>query len=130
MIFSNDLVNNEYFDPIYMQVYLSLLGAYAVALFLYLAYLVSNDGPCARCLVPYAILLAGLVNVVIVLWIFIYIYKYYKYDKVYVITKWDEDESKYEYETWSKEKYVTLHVIEPFVVAVVFLSSICIIWDW
>ena len=82
VMFSGDLVDNEYYDPIYMQVYLGLLGIYAVSLGLFLAYLVSTDGPCSRCLVPFAVLIAALVNFAIVTLIFVYIYHYYKYDKV------------------------------------------------
>ena len=130
VIFSEDLIHNEYFEPIYMQVYLGLLGIYAVALGLYLAYLVSKDGPCSRCLVPFAVLLAALVNFAIVTWIIVYIYKYYKYDKVYVTTSYNEKQNKYDYEEWSKEKYVTLHVIEPFVVGFIFLCSTCLAFKW
>ena len=85
---------NEYFDPVYFDVYLVLLLAYAASVILYLWYFIVADSPSSRAKVPWAILIAAIVNTLIVIWIVVYIMLIYKRDKVYVSSgKASDDDS-------------------------------------
>ena len=133
VIFSDDIKENEYYDPIYFWVYMGILGLYAIAVFFYIAYFASYDGPCSRSIVPWALLIAGIANIGLVIWVFVYIYILYKHPKVYVVSGSHEGKDKettYDYEEWSKEKYVTLHIIEPLFIACLTLCLLCFVWDW
>ena len=97
---------NEYFDPIYFDIYLVLLLAYAAAVILYLWYFVTKDSPSSRSKVPIALLIAGIVNTLIVIWIVVYIMFIYKRDKVYVSSgkASDDDSGWYEDENPGDKK--------------------------
>ena len=77
---------NEFFDPIYFQVYAGLLTLYAVGLCLYLVYLLAPDSPTTRGLIPWALIIAAIANVLIIFWIVIYINSIYSRDDVKIIT--------------------------------------------
>ena len=57
---------------------------YLAAVILYLVYFFMKDSPRSRSLVPWAIGIAALVNLLIVIWITVYIFFIYKRDKVYI----------------------------------------------
>ena len=57
----NEIAQNEYFDPIYWEVYFGILVLYAVAVILYIIYIIWKDGPKTRALVPWAIGIAVIV---------------------------------------------------------------------
>ena len=92
---------NEYFHPVYFDVYLVLILGYAAAVILYIWYYVTKDSPESRSKVQWAILIAAIVNTLLVIWIVVYIMFIYKRDKVYVVSGkassdddgWYEDEN-------------------------------------
>ena len=79
-----NISENEYFSKSYLQVYIALLIDYGVALVLVFYYLFAKDSPSSRRVVPWALLIAAVVNFLIVMWIASYISLLYPYDKVYV----------------------------------------------
>mgnify|MGYP007096467133 FL=1 len=83
-----------------------LLLAYAAAVILYLWYFVTKDSPSSRSKVPIALLIAGIVNTLIVIWIVVYIMLIYKRDKVYVSSgkASDDDSGWYEDENPGDKK--------------------------
>ena len=81
----NEIAQNEYFDQIYWRVYFAILIVYAVAVILYIVYIVWKDGPKTRALVPWALGFAAVANLLIIIWICVYILAFYKRDKVYVV---------------------------------------------
>ena len=80
-----DISQNEYFDPLYFQVYICLIILYGLAVILYQIYVLGPDSPTTRAFVPWALLLAAIVNVLIIFWVVIYINFLYDKDSVYVI---------------------------------------------
>ena len=120
----NEVAQNEYFDPIYWQVYLVLVFIYAIAAVLFLVYIIWKDGPKTRALVPWALMIGAIVNLLIIVWICVYIFCIYKQDKVYVAVghnlgesddDWyhDEDDSKKKmrYGKQSKQNYTIAHIL-------------------
>ena len=79
-----DLAQNEYFDPIYPNVYFALLCVYGIAVVMYSVYLFAPDSPRTRGLTPWSLLIAGIVSLLIAIWIVVYIYFLYPKDKVYI----------------------------------------------
>ena len=64
--------------------YIAILIDYSVALGLVFYYLIAKDSPSSRSVVPWALLIAAVINFLIVMWIASYISLLYPYDKVYV----------------------------------------------
>ena len=60
------------------------LVIYFVAVVLLFIYLVANDSPDTRALIPWGFLIGAIANFLIVIWIIIYIGFMYEEDKVYV----------------------------------------------
>ena len=91
---------------------------------------------------PWALLTAAIVNLLMVIWIIVYICAIYQRDKVYITTGkngsdddqgWYHDEdgqSKMRYAKQSKQGYIIGHALEPILYAIVF--SIAYFWtrDW
>ena len=78
------IYDNDFFDPIYGGLYISILVIYFVAVILLFVYLVATDSPGTRALVPWGFLLGAIANFLIVLWIIIYIGFMYDQEKVYL----------------------------------------------
>tara|TARA_B110001450_G_scaffold210929_1_gene202352 strand:- start:86 stop:523 length:438 start_codon:yes stop_codon:yes gene_type:complete len=74
----NEVAQNEYFDPIYWQVYLVLLVIYAIGAIMFLVYIIWKDGPKTRALVPWALMIGAIVNLLLIVWICVYIFCIYK----------------------------------------------------
>ena len=81
---------NEFFDSIYVVLYVFFFLGLLVAFVILLVYLCSTDSHKTRRLVPWAILTAAIANFLIAFWIFLYIEAIYSYDKVY-IQNYDKD---------------------------------------
>ena len=81
---------NEFFDSIFLVLYVFLFLGLLVAFVLLLVYLCSTDSHKTRRIVPWALLTAAIVNFLIAFWIFLYIQAIYSYDKVY-IQNYDKD---------------------------------------
>ena len=78
------LYDNEYFDPIYPNVYAVLLIVLLVAVVLLLIYLIAPDSRGTRKILPYGYLVYGIGGILIGLWVIVYIAFIYKRDKVYI----------------------------------------------
>ena len=68
-----DISQNENFDKLYFDVYLTLIVIYSVSLCLYLVYLIAPDGPKTRMLLPWALIIAVVANILFITWIIVYI---------------------------------------------------------
>ena len=72
------IFENEHFDPIYPQIYVSILSLFFISVALILVFIVGPDTPGIRLLVPWAFLIAAIANFLIAIWIIIYISAIYK----------------------------------------------------
>ncbi len=72
-------LDNENFDSIYGIVYLCILIPYLAAVILLFVYLCGRDSPGTRKLIPWAVLIVGIVSLLLVFWVIIYIG--FMYDK-------------------------------------------------
>ena len=78
------IFDNDFFDPMYGNVMIAFLVLYFVAVVLLFIYLVANDSPDTRALIPWGFLIGSIANFLIVIWIIVYIGFMYEEDKVYV----------------------------------------------
>ena len=117
-----------------------------MAVVLYIVYFFMKDSPTSRKLVPWALGIAAIVNILIVIWVIVYISVIYKRDKVYVTSgkkmedKLDDDDSdwhndedspgkkKMKYVKVSKASYIIEHITEPLVYSITY--SIAFFCDW
>jgi uncharacterized BrkB/YihY/UPF0761 family membrane protein len=79
-----EIGTNDYFDKYYFWVYLALVIALFVAVFLYLVYLMAKESPKTRDLLPWALLIAAIVNILMAVWVICYICFLYQGDKVMI----------------------------------------------
>ena len=81
-----EIGRNDYFneDKTYLYVYIGLIVLLFVAVNLFFWYLVLKDSPGTRALIPWAFLVASIVNLLIAIWIIYYISVMYPRSKVYV----------------------------------------------
>ena len=87
--------DNEYFDPIYFQVYLSLVILFAVAVCLILFYLVAPDSKASRGVLPWAFLIAGITGILIGTWVITYFYAIYSKSDKYVYVRGLDDDHQF-----------------------------------
>ena len=86
--FLHDIDENEYFDDrIYFYGFLSILILFSLAILLILIYFIFPDRPWTRSLIPAALLIATISNLLIFFWILIYITGIYDKDKVMNISR-------------------------------------------
>ena len=74
------MVRLENFDTNYGLVYACLLIPYLAAIILLFVYLCGRDSPGTRKLIPWAVLIAGIVSLLLVFWVIIYIGFMYQKD--------------------------------------------------
>ena len=135
------IYDNDFFDPIYGNVYVGILVIYFVAVVLLFIYLVANDSKGTRALVPWGFLIGAIANFLIVIWIITYIGFIYEEDKVYLKsndssgmakenqnskkqssdTDDPEAEKKRHYKTMSKPLYILDHIIGPLIAGLLFI---------
>ena len=86
--FLHDIDENEYFDDrIYFSGFLSILILFSLAILLILIYFIFPDRPWTRSLIPAALLIATISNLLIFFWILVYITGIYDRDKVMNISR-------------------------------------------
>ena len=126
------IYDNDFFDPIYGGLYVAILVIYFAAVILLFIYLVANDSPGTRGLVPWGFLLGAIANFLIVIWIIIYIGFLYEEEKVYLkgndntgtgdsSTMSADDQKKKKYKSMSKPLYIIDHIIGPLLAGILFL---------
>ena len=129
------VMTNEYFDVYYGIVYVIFVVILLVAVCLMLYYWIAEDSKDSRAVVPWGFLLAGIANLLILIWVLVYILALYKKDKVYVpkTIDWgggesaagdpDADEKKSsDYYKMTKGSYLLGHVVAPFFNAILFFT--------
>ena len=73
---------------------------------MYFYYLVAKDSPGSRALIPWALLIGAIANILLAFWIIYYISVMYPRDKV-MIQKYDHDGDDFDEDTGKKKvKYV------------------------
>ena len=92
-----EIARNDHFneDKTYLYGYIALVVLLFVAVNLFFWYLVLKDSPGTRALIPWAFLLAAIVNLLIFIWIIYYIEAVYPEDKVYVERHRGMDDDEY-----------------------------------
>lgn len=139
-IFSTvDILVNENFDGVYGVIYAILVSVMFVAVVMFLYYFCARDSPSSRAVVPWAFLIAAIVNTLIFFWIIIYITAIYPKDKV-LITQYEKNDDHdlqegesavlVHYKKQTKANYIFNHVIGPFCNAIVFLIFFFTAKDW
>ena len=68
-----EIFQNDYLDRYYFYVYLVLVLGLVVAVFMYLWYCLAEDSKKTRALLPWALLIAVIVNALIIIWVCVYI---------------------------------------------------------
>ena len=82
--------DNDYFDPIYLWVYIPLLCILGIAAVLAFLFLVWPNSKLPRSFLPPAFMIALIANILMLIWTITYMTTIYKYDKAYVQT-YDHD---------------------------------------
>ena len=135
--------DNEYFDPLYFQLYLSLVILFGIAVCLILFYLVAPDSRGSRAVLPWAFLIAGITALLIGAWVITYFYAIYtKSDKFVYVKSIDDDHTgpsndendnskvKPGYGKVRKEMYVLDHSLGSLITGVVLLFFYCTVKGW
>ena len=86
-----DILVNENFDGVYGVIYAIIVSVMFVAVVMILYYFCARDSPSSRAVVPWAFLIAAIVNTLLFFWIIIYITAIYSKDKVY-ITQYEKND--------------------------------------
>ena len=139
-----NISENEYFSKSYLQVYIAILIDFSVAVILVLYYFIAKDSPSSRRVVPWALLIAAVVNFLIVLWIASYISLLYPYDKVYVrkqqnnyfndeelpYNSYETDPKSSNYRKQAKSVYILYHTALPIINGIAYLLFFYTTNDW
>ena len=133
--------DNDYFDSIYLSVYivaLCILGLAAILAFLFLVWPNAN---LPRSFLPPAFLLGLIANVFMLIWTIVYMTTIYKYDKAYVQT-YDHDsgleesgeqkpaQRKKNYQEESKQFYILSHCIPIIIFIFFYIYAFMVSLDW
>ena len=101
-----EIARNDHFsqDKTYLYGYIGLVVLLFVAVNLFFWYLVLKDSPQTRALVPWAFLVAAIVNLLIFIWVIYYIEVLYPEDKIYVEKKPTMDDDEFGHHKFDEEE--------------------------